>query len=114
MADINANNFTVTVTERWQTGRKKYSRGSLALVGTDNYVAAGVPLPAISNFGFTRQMDSLNLDQADNSANAYTTHFDSANQKLLLYRGGAANAALAQMGSAAVGNRTWNFLASGW
>lgn len=117
MADLSAASWTVTVTERWIQDKKRYSRGTLAIAGTDDYVAGGVPLADKSKFGFVRQMDSLSLMAQSGGTTAYLALYDPTNHKVLFYEEEAAAAGgplLEADGAEVIGPRTYHYVASGW
>lgn len=118
MPALGAGDVTITVTERWIAGGKRWSRGTLAFGdGALTYPTAGVPLPAVSAFGFVRNMDSLELYGINERTTDYATRYGPANRTLLLYEEEAAAAGgplLECDTSEAPAARTYSFLASGW
>jgi len=132
MGALVATDITVTVTERWRSGRKHYSRGTLAISGAsdETYPNGGIPLPAIGAFGMYQYLDALvffGVDATTGTVADYLARWDKANHKLFLFEeeGAAAGGPLLECdtsevpglstgASGGVGPRTYNFLAVGW
>jgi hypothetical protein len=108
--------LTCTVTERWMEGPKRYSRGTL-LTNNTTYAGGGLDLPAKEQFGFARQMDTLVLMGDDaGTATAYVTSWDKSAHKLQFFEeeAAAAGGPLLEKGAVALGNLTYQYIASGW
>ncbi len=121
MAALTAAAFAVTITEKWIEGRKRYTRGTLTLTGgADTYPTGGIPLPAIANFGFVRQMDTLvPFGKLGSDVVNYAPTYDQVNHKLQLYSShdtaGATTLPMDEQDTAeAPGTKSWYFLATGW
>jgi hypothetical protein len=117
MAALTAASWTVTLTERWMEGPKRYSRGTIALAGTDTYPTAGVPLPTKDKFGMVRQLDDLRFIGQSTGTTQYLTNYDPTNNKMLFYEeeAAAAGGPLLECDTAEVpGARTYHFVAVGW
>ena len=95
MPAIAAANVTVSVNRRdiVRQGRRKSVRGTLTFGdGALTYSTAGIPLPAVSAFGFVRVMESLNIFGVNERTTDYQVRFGPANKTLLLYEEEAAAA----------------------
>lgn len=117
MAALDANDWTVTISERWISDRKLYSRGTMALAGTDTYPTGGVPLPSAATLGFVRSLDVLMLTGHASATTSYLVIVDYANNKAQFYEeeAVAAGGPLLECDTAEVpGPRTFDFLAIGW
>jgi hypothetical protein len=119
MTDIAAADFAVSALKVEIVGRKKRATGTLTLTGgTSVYTTAGLALPAIGNFGFARQMDSLHLSAGLGSeTTAYMPRYTGSTHKLQLFEeeGTAAGGPLLEADTGeAPGTRVWYFEAWGW
>ena len=120
MAALDIDDWTVTVTERWIEGKKRHSKGTLVLAGTDTYPTGGVPLPTAQTFGLVRNLDELRLTgQRSPTITGYVEKVDYPNNKLLLYvshdTAGVTTLPMDEEDTAGVpGARTWDFVAVGW
>lgn len=86
MPALASSDVTVTVTERRQGNRKRYSRCTVAFGdGAKTYPSGGVPLPAHGAFGLQRTLDYLTLIDGG-SASGLTWKYDATNKKLRAYR----------------------------
>jgi len=54
--------------------------------GAKTYPSGGVPMPAIGNFGFSRQVDFCAIQEP--SGNGYTYKYDATNNKIRIYTQG--------------------------
>lgn len=118
MAAFASSDVTVTITTRGIVGRKKQIMGTIAFGnGALTYASGGVPLPAISAFGMSRNIDELNVWGITSIANDYLVRYNKADHKLLMYEeestaaGGPPPECDASEAPAA---RTYNFTAYGW
>jgi hypothetical protein len=120
MAALTAASWTVTRTDEWISGKKRWVQGTLLLAGTDTYPTGGIPLPTVGNLGFKRQMDGIQFFGVDATAGGtaeYHTRLDKANHKLLLFSEEATAAGgplLQALNTEVPGARTWDFLSWGW
>src|SRR5262245_16683476 len=117
MAALTAASWTTTITERKHVGKEKMVRGTLALAGTDTYPTHGIPLPAISNFGFVRQINDLRIVGQATATTQYLYMYDKTNHKLQVYEeeAAAAGGPLLEADTMEVpGPRTLFFEALGW
>lgn len=118
MAAIASSDLTVTVTEITRIGKKKMVRGTVAFGdGALTYSTAGIPLPAITSFGFIRQMDTLNLFGINARTTDYMTKYNKSAHKVQLFEeeGTAAGGPLLECDtSEAPPARTYDFVATGW
>lgn len=120
MAALTAASWTVTITKEWISNGVKWVQGTLLLAGTDTYPDGGVPLPAVGNLGFRRNMLGIQMfgvDPITGSVAEYHTRYDATNHKLFIYEeeATAAGGPLLEADTSEVpGARTWNFLAWGW
>jgi hypothetical protein len=87
MAAYVAGDVTVTVTSLERIGpKKKLSIGTMAVAGAGpTYPTAGIPLPAISAFGFLQQMDSLKVFGNNARTVSYLFQYNKSAHKLLVY-----------------------------
>ena len=118
MAVFAAANVTVVVTETQIVGRKRHVWGTLTFGdGALTYEAAGIPLPAISACGLTRQLDMLTLTGINARTTDYLTRYNKAAHKLQLFEEEAAAAGgplLEADVAEAPAARTYDFYAIGW
>lgn len=87
MADLTASDVTVALQHRLITGEPKRRQATATISfgdGAKTYPAAGVPLPAVSAFGFVRSLDRLTLVDPAN-ANGLLYKYDAANRKVRIY-----------------------------
>lgn len=110
--------LSVTVSERWIAGGKRYSRGLIATNNT-TYASGGLDLPTKEQFGFVRQMDTLKImGEETASATAYVYGWDKSTHKLQFFvshdTAGATALPLDEEGADATGTRTLLYEASGW
>lgn len=86
MAAIAASDVTVTITDRWIAGGKVNVTGTLAFGnGSLTYSTAGIPLPAIGQFGFGRRIQVLNIFGVNERTTDYMVRYGPAGHTLLLY-----------------------------
>jgi len=125
MAVLGATNFAVVIPYRGirRADNRKVVRGTLTLTaGADTYPTGGIALPAISAFGFIRNMDNLLLTEQGAPANSYKYEYDKANQKLQLFvshdTAGVTTLPMDEETDAeaivAPTTRTYEFIATGW
>lgn len=70
MSEILVSNVTFTITEHSFNRRKKTSRGTIAFGnGVLTMPTAGIPMGPLSNFGFIRQLDSLDVYPQEGTSN---------------------------------------------
>lgn len=105
MTAIASTDITVTVTDRYIHGNKRYAEISIAFGnGTLTYPSGGVPMPAFSSFGMLRNLEDLFLSDAGN-ANGLIYKYDKTNHKILIYtqniRTGSTSAADSSSGAKA-------------
>jgi hypothetical protein len=108
--------LSITVTERWQSDNKRYSRGQIATNNT-TYATGGLALPAKGQFGFQRQMDSLMITgESPGPTTQYLVTWDKTNNKLQFFEeeATAAGGPLLEEGAVALGTRLYDYVASGW
>ena len=119
MAVLGAASFTVAVTQRTRTGKRKMHRGTIAFGnGVDTYSTTGIPLPTRDKFGFTRILEDLAIVGAGAATADYMYRFNKPGYKLQMF-GDRAAAALGlplseSAASEAPAARTLNFIAYGW
>lgn len=118
MAALAASDVTVSISSRRISGRRKIVTGTIAFGdGALTYPTAGVPLPALADFGFKRQMDSFDVVGVNERTTDYVVKFGPANRTLLMYEeeGTAAGGPLLECDtSEAPAARTYTFVAVGW
>jgi hypothetical protein len=119
MAAMTAASFTVVVTSRVRTGKRKMIRGTLTFGnGVDTYVVAGVPLPDKSKFGFLRTFDDIAINGVNGTLFDYEYRYNKPLHRLQLFGDRATAAAGQPLGEAGAGEaptaRTVNFTAYGW
>ncbi len=86
MAAILAANVTIAALEVRLVGRKRRVTGTLAFGdGALTYSTAGIPLPAISSFGFYRQMDTLKIIGVNALTSDFLPSWVSSTNKLQLW-----------------------------
>lgn len=92
MADLTAEDVTITVNEEGIEGKRRRNRVTLVFGdGVDTYPTSGIPLPTFGNFGMRRNLDGLTwLDEAN--GNGFVYKYDRANHKLRIYQGDNNNA----------------------
>jgi hypothetical protein len=118
MAALVAADITTVISDRRIVGKRKVVRGTIAFGdGSKTYPTAGVPLPALSVFGFQRQMDAFDIYGVNERTTEYQLRFGPASRTLLMYEeeGVAAGGPLLECDtSEAPAARTYNFVAVGW
>lgn len=117
MAALTSADITITVTERWQEGRKRHAIGTLAIAGTNTYPTAGIPMPAIGKFGMQRQLDVLDVTGSAGNTTEFMYGYDKTNNKLQLYSEevvAAGGPLLEALSSEVPGARTVRFHAVGF
>lgn len=122
MAALTAAAFAVSIPYRGirRVQGKKVVYGTLTLTGgTDTYPTGGIPLPDRPFFGFTRQMDSLELQQEGGETTSYAPSYDKSAHKLMLFAShdtaGVTTLPMDEQDTAeAPGTRVWRFIATGW
>lgn len=119
MADLASTDITIAITEKGRTGKKRWSRGTITFGdGALTTPAAGVPLPAIAQFGFARQLDTLQLFGINGKTTDYLLRYDKTNHKLLMYvshdTAGATKLPMDTDAAQAPASRAYNFYAMGW
>lgn len=119
MAALTAASFTVAVTSRIRTGKRKMHRGTITFGnGTDTYSTAGIPLPTRDKFGFTRIIEDLAIVGVNGLTADYKYTYNKAAHKLQMF-GDRAVAAVGlplseSAASEAPAARILNFIAYGW
>ena len=119
MTALASTDVTVVVTERGRLGKKRWSRGTITFGnGALTYPSGGVPLPAIAQFGFDRQMDTLKVFGVNERTTDYLVQFGPANRTLLMYvshdTAGATTLPMDEDNTEAPAARTYSFYATGW
>jgi hypothetical protein len=121
MAALAAADVTLTLNKRTILHGpipQRFVKGTLAFGdGALTYPTAGVPLPAIAQFGFVRNLDSLDVFGVNERTTDYQVRYGPANHTLLLYEEEAAAAGgplLECDTSEAPAARTYSFVATGW
>lgn len=120
MTALTAASWTVTITRQSIGSKIRTIWGTLLLAGTDTYPNGGVPLPAIGNLGFVRDMEGIvmyGVDPTTGTVADYMTKYDATNHKLFFYEeeATAAGGPLLEADTSEVpGARTYNFIAWGW
>lgn len=118
MAAIAAANITVAVTKMTRMGKLKMHQGTLTFGdGSLTYSTAGLPLPAISAFGFVSFIDDLQITGNNALTSDYKYDYNKAAHKLLCYEeeAVAAGGPLLECDTAeAPAARILNFRAFGW
>ena len=121
MPALGAASFTVGITSRVRTGKRKMHRGTLAFGnGVDTYSLTGIPLPAIGKFGFTRVMEELDIVGANGAPLAdYVYRYNKGPiNKLQMFGDRAAAAVGLPLSESAATEaptaRTLTFVAYGW
>lgn len=117
MAALDADSWTVVITENKIYSKERVTRGTIEIPGTDTYPTGGIPLPVASSFGMIRNLTELKLLGHDSLTDGYQASFDKENHKLQLYGDAAtgADGALVEVPNTDVpGPRTWRFEATGW
>lgn len=127
MAALDAADVTVVVEQRWISGVKRHSVGTLTIAGTDTYPTGGIPLgttlqAGAKKFGMDRQLDVLEVvgsGDADTAANTteYVYGYNQGAGTLVLYEeeATAAGGPLLEADTSEVpGARTVRFYAIGW
>jgi hypothetical protein len=86
MAAYVAGDVTVTVTKRLKLGKTKRHYGTMAIAGGGpTYPTAGIPLPAITSFGFNSFIDSLVVYGNNARTVSYMFAYNKSAHKLLAY-----------------------------
>lgn len=117
MPALTAADVTITITKQWIAGPSKFVIGTLAIAGTNTYPTAGIPLPAVGNFAFKRNIDSLMITGVNGLTTDYLARYNKSAHKLMLFEeeAVAAGGPLLEADTAEVpGARTYDFLAIGW
>lgn len=120
MAALTSAAFAVSNLKTEIIGRKRRSTGTLTLTGgSDTYPTTGIPLPAIANFGFVRNMDALHVDAGlPTETSGYLARWTGASDhalQLFEEEASAAGGPLPECDtSEAPGTRVWYFEAWGW
>jgi hypothetical protein len=118
MAALTAADITTVISDRRIVGKRKVVRGTIAFGdGALTYPTAGVPLPALSVFGFIRSMDRFEVFGVNERTSDYSVKYGPANRTLLMYEEEAAAAGgplLECDTSEAPAARTYSFVAEGW
>jgi hypothetical protein len=129
MAELAAEDLTIVVTDRSIAGspKKRHNHGTMAIAGTDDYTAGGLPvaLTAVSaakRFGMDRQLDYVSFygDVADGdpgtaSVTSFQYSYNPLTEKIVLYQAAADGDAFDEAdGSTVVGPRTVHWYAIGW
>jgi|SRR6266850_8015033 len=87
MVALVAGDITVTVNERRIAGSNKKRRNRVTITygdGAKTYPAGGIPLPAASGFGMTRQIDYVTLVDPM-AGDGFVYKYDSVNNKIRIY-----------------------------
>jgi len=116
MAALTSAAFTVAITDQVIVGKKRFVFGTLTLTNTSStYPTAGVPLPAIGNFGMVQRMDML-LPFGNNALTSdYQVRYNKSGHALLLYENASATGPLPECDTSETpATRTYDFLAIGW
>lgn len=118
MPALAASDVTVVISRRRRDRNRKITEGTIAFGdGSKTYPTAGVPLPAIAKFGFSRVMETFDVFGVNERTTEYLTRFGPANKTLLMYEEEAAAAGgplLECDTSEAPAARTYSYRASGW
>ena len=101
MAAIDGDDLVITVTERYIVGgpTKRYSRGTMDIVGTGTYTTGGISLakispavPAHKRFGMDRQLDEVRIvgslvdsNPGTSSVTDFDYKFNPVTKALVLY-----------------------------
>lgn len=119
MADLTSADVTVAVEDRQIEGKKKRNRVKITFGdASDTYPSGGVPMPEFGQFGMVRNLDYLNMFDADD-AQGLIFKYDSENHKVRMYEGdfsetGDASFVELDSGSDAVAATTIYAEAVGW
>lgn len=122
MAAIGTGHFAVTISRRVIMGKARMVLGTLTLTGgSDTYSTGGMPLPAISSFGFVKRMDALIIygGLGTETVSYEPRYTGSSTHKLQIYAshdtaGSTTLPMDEQDTSEAPGTRVWYFVAFGW
>ncbi len=119
MPALTAADLTVVVTETKILGQKRRNRGTLTFGdGAKTYPTAGIPLPAISAFGFVRSMDTFDIVGLNERTSEYLLRYGPANRTLLMYvshdTAGVTTLPMDEDNTEAPAARTYTWVAEGW
>jgi hypothetical protein len=120
MAAFAATDVIVAVTRQNKIGKMRKSYGTLTFGdGSLTYPTAGVPLPAIGQFGFVSYMDSLEVFGNNARTSDFVYRYNKSANKLLMYcshdTAGATALPLDEVANTyAPAARTLDFEAEGW
>jgi hypothetical protein len=120
MAAILAANVTIVISEVRLMGRKRRVQGTLAFGdGALTYSTAGIPMPAISSFGFYREMNELKIFGVNARTTEYLPSWVKATNTLQLWvshdTAGVTTLPMDEAPAAAApAARTYDFEAWGW
>ena len=93
MADITANDVTVTIVSEDITGKRRQNEITLAFGdGALTYPVGGVPMPTASKLGMRRNLNDLILTDAA-STNGLIYKYDKTNNKIKIFEADYPNAA---------------------
>src|SRR3990172_2290884 len=93
MAAIAAANVTVAITKRWINGGVMHVLGTITFGdGALTYSTAGIPLPALTKFGFRDAIHMLSIFGVNERTTEYLVRYGPALHTLLLYEEEAAAA----------------------
>jgi len=118
MTAIASTDVTITISKRQVMGRKLIVDGTITFGdGALTYPTKGVPLPAITAFGFKRNMDSLVVYGVNELTTDYAVKYNPTSHCLIMYEeeGTAAGGPLLECDtSEAPAARVYSFRAEGW
>ena len=118
MTALASTDVTVTIASIKVSGRKKVVDGTITFGdGALTYPTAGVPLPAISAFGFKRNMDSIVFYGVNELTTDYAVKYNPTSHCIIMYEeeGTAAGGPLLECDtSEAPAARVYSFRAEGW
>ena len=118
MTALASTDVTVTITKTAVRGKKRTVWGTIAFGnGSLTYPTKGVPLPAISKFGFQRFMDSITFYGVNERTTDYMTKYNPTSHCIIMYEeeASAAGGPLLECDtSEAPAARTYSFVAEGW
>jgi|SRR5690349_13667418 len=129
MAELAATDLTIDVTEVVIAAvpKKRISRGTMVIAGTNDYTAGGLPVAtatvsAAKRFGMDRQLDNVefygdvaDLDPGTASTTSFLYKYNPSTGKIVLYQAAGDGDAFDEAdGSTVVGPRTLRWEAIGW